>query len=190
MRRTSGKRTLLTLAITSLAVGALVSVGFSAWTIGAENGNQSGYITINADSVAGNYYEALFLSKAEVTSYGFENNGVLTDSAELTLQYNIKNYQDILGKNMSITFTLSYDSSSFSTNIFTEDTCSLENATATFGSYSLAGTFTEALPTAYKELTHNVKITVKGLDFTNNGSYIAETLPSLKFKLSTGVSIT
>ena len=87
-----------------MAVVGSVSVGFSAWTFGNNVGGVSGDLTINADKVTGNYFEANILSPALVTEYGFLVDDTFTNSSTFTLTFNIKDFQDVLQSKINFDF--------------------------------------------------------------------------------------
>lgn len=201
--RTPGKHTLLGTLIAIMAVVGSVSVGFSAWTFGNNVGGVSGDLTINADKVTGNYFEANILSPALVTEYGFLVDDTFTNSSTFTLTFNIKDFQDVLQSKINFDFTLNYDSSKLSFDMFSKDNCEVSQALRNGGSslqykvdqnqtHALKGHFDLVLPSSYPEngIFNDIKIKVKNFDFSgNNGKTLASTLPSLKLHLTTVVSL-
>lgn len=201
--RTPGKHTLLGTLIAIMAVVGSVSVGFSAWTFGNNAGGVSGDLTINADNVMGNYFEANILSPALVTEYGFLVDDTFTNSSTFTLTFNIKDFQDVLQSKINFDFTLNYDSSKLSFDMFSKANCevsqtlrnggsSLQYTTDQSQAYTLKSHFDLVLPSSYPEngIFNDIKITVKNFDFTgNNGKTLASALPSLKLHLTTVVSL-
>lgn len=203
--RTPGKHTLLGTLIAIMAVVGSVSVGFSAWTFGNSTGGAiSGDLTINADTVMGNYFEAQIISAAPVTQYGFLANETFVNEGTFTLTYNIINFQDILQSKINFDFSLTYDSSKLTSfDMFSAANCSVSQTLRDGGSsftysidqtkaYTVKSHFSLVLPSSYPEkgVSADVKITVKNFDFSgDNGAKLASTLPSLKLHLTTVVSL-
>ena len=202
--RTPGKHTLLGTLIAIMAVVGSVSVGFSAWTFGNNAGGAvSGDLTINADTVMGDYFEAEIISAAPITQYGFVVNETFVNEATFTLSYNIVDFQDILQSKINFDFALTYDSTKLSFDMFSASNCSLSQNLRNGGSslsyttdqsksYTLKNHFSLVLPSSYPEngIHNDIKITVKNFDFSGDkGKNLASTLPSLKLHLTTVVSL-
>ena len=201
--RTPGKHTLLGTLIAIMAVVGSVSVGFSAWTFGNNATSANGDLTINADKVMGNYFEANILSPALVTEYGFLVDDTFTASSTFILTFNIKDFQDILQSKIHFDFTLSYDSSKLSFDMFSSTNCRVSQTLRAGGSslqytveqsqaHTLKSHFDLVLPSSYPEngIFNDIKITVKNFDFSgDSGKSLASALPSLKLHLTTVVSL-
>ncbi|MDY6069848.1 MAG: hypothetical protein SPJ80_00160 [Bacilli bacterium] len=124
--RTPGKHTLLGTLIAIMAVVGSVSVGFSAWTFG-NGGNASANGTFKADDVLGDYFQATIISKAQITNQGFVVDDTITNYGIFQLQYRLRDFQDLKNEgktSLNLSFSLSYNASSFSDNFFTAERCS------------------------------------------------------------------
>lgn len=125
--RTPGKHTLLGTLIAIMAVVGSVSVGFSAWTFG-NGGSASANGTFKADDVFGDYFQATIISKAQITNQGFVVDDTITKYGIFQLQYRLHSFQDLKNEgktSLNLSFSLSYNASSFSDNFFTAERCSV-----------------------------------------------------------------
>lgn len=115
-----------------MAVVGSVSVGFSAWTFG-NGGNASANGTFKADDVFGDYFQAAIISKAQITNQGFVVDDTITNYGIFQLRYYLHHFQDLKNEgktSLNLSFSLSYNASSFSDNFFTAERCSVSKNTS------------------------------------------------------------
>lgn len=115
-----------------MAVVGSVSVGFSAWTFG-NGGSASANGTFKADDVFGDYFQATIISKVQITNQGFVVDDTITNYGIFQLRYRLHDFQDLKNEgktSLNLSFSLSYNASSFSDNFFTAERCSVSKNTS------------------------------------------------------------
>ena len=200
--RTPGKHTLLGTLIAIMAVVGSVSVGFSAWTFG-NGGSASADGTFKADDVLGDYFQATIISKAQITNQGFVVDDTITNYGIFQLQYH-RDFQDLKdeGKtSLNLSFSLSYNASSFSDNFFTAERCSVSKNSSkgntemgpinnfSYGNvnnvYSVSGTISADITGTSKTLDGFYDFKVQGFTFSDT---LVTQLSGLTFSLKTEAS--
>lgn len=186
-----------------MAVVGSVSVGFSAWTFG-NGGNASANGTFKADDVLGDYFQATIISKAQITNQGFVVDDTITNYGIFQLQYRLRDFQDLKdeGKtSLNLSFSLSYNASSFSDNFFTAERCSVsknnnksntemsEINNFSYGNvnnvYSVSGTISADITGTRKTLDGLYDFKVQGFTFSDT---LLTQLSGLTFSLMTEAS--
>lgn len=199
--RTPGKHTLLGTLIAIIAVVGSVSVGFSAWTFG-NGGSASANGTFKADDVFGEYFQATIISKAQITNQGFVVDDTITNYGIFQLQYRLRNFQDLKNEgktSLNLSFSLSYNASSFSDNFFTAERCSVSKnnksntemgaiSNFSYGNvsnvYSVSGTISADI-TGKETLDGFYDFKVQGFTFSDT---LVTQLSGLTFSLKTEAS--
>lgn len=186
-----------------MAVVGSVSVGFSAWTFG-NGGSASANGTFKADDVLGDYFQATIISKAQITNQGFVVDDTITNYGIFQLQYHLRDFQDLKdeGKtSLNLSFSLSYNASSFSDNFFTAERCSVSKNNSksdtemgainsfSYGNvnnvYSVSGTISADITGTRKTLDGLYDFKVQGFTFSDT---LLTQLSGLTFSLMTEAS--
>ena len=200
--RTPGKHTLLGTLIAIMAVVGSVSVGFSAWTFG-NGGSASANGIFKADDVFGDHFQAAIISKAQITNQGFVVDDTITNYGIFQLQYRLRDFQDLKdeGKtSLNLSFSLSYNASSFSDNFFTAERCSVSKNSKSntemgpinnfsYGNvnnvYSVSGTISADITGTRETLDGFYDFKVQGFTFSDT---LVTQLSGLTFSLKTEAS--
>lgn len=186
-----------------MAVVGSVSVGFSAWTFG-NGGSASANGTFKADDVFGDYFQATIISKAQITNQGFVVDDTITKCGIFQLQYRLHHFQDLKNEgktSLNLSFSLSYNASSFSDNFFTAERCSVSKNNSkgntemsvindfSYGNinnvYSVSGTISADITGARETLDGYYDFKVQGFTFSDT---LVSQLSGLTFSLMTEAS--